>query len=224
MFDNRENKLLRKALALYASEHVVSRVLAEGEKFLAPHAATVEATMLFFDVASFKVDEPVTGESLLRWQSTYAEAMTRTIASAGGTFDIFVGESGSAWWSAEDGPDHPSKAVDCAQALLGAVAALNKNAKTAGAPDIRLRVGIHTGRVALGNHGSPTKLRYTVMGDAVNIAARLCGPQFGRPIVMSDFTRALLRDKTKTVELGDIPIKDSLPLKVFGIGGEEHAI
>lgn len=226
MFDNHENKLLRKALALYAGEHVLSKVLVEGERFLAPNATSVEVTMLFFDIASFRIDGPITGESLLRWQRAYAEAVTRTIASARGTFDTFVGDAGSSWWNAIDEPTHAAKAIGCAQALLGAITALNRNAKAAGYPDVRLRVGIHTGRVALGNHGSMTKLRYTVMGGAVNVAARLCGPQFKCPVVLSGSTYALLAEKAGISELGDIPIEDSQErLKVYGIGSpDEQAI
>jgi adenylate cyclase len=106
--------------------------------------------------------------------------------------------------------------------------ALNKQSKSSGFPEVHLKIGIHTGCAALGNYGSATRLRYSVIGDAVNIAARLCGsaPQLGSSIVVSGVTYNLLRNKVGISELGDLPVKDaSERLKIYAVRGTgEHAI
>src|SRR5260221_4227190 len=167
MFDSRETKLLRKALALYAGEHVLSRVLREGERFLSPN--TVESsvlTMLFFVPSLDTANTSVTPESMFQWQLAYAEAMTATVRASGGRFDNFVGDDGSAWWSAKEHPNHADRAVTCSLELLNEISKVNRQSPSF--PQTRLRIGIHTGRVILGNYGSKDWLRYCPMGDAVH--------------------------------------------------------
>lgn len=225
MFDGREKKLLRRALALYAGDHVLSKVEREGESFLSPNGEAVVLTMLFFR-SWFPMDvESVPSETMFEWQRAYAEAVTSTVLNNQGIFDTFVGDDGSGWWNAKEQPDHADLAVACALALVNAILELNE--RQAPFPNTGIRIGIHTGRVGLGNYGSTVRLRYCPIGDAVNVAFRLCGamPQAGSPIIVSSATYELLRDKGKLTYLGDLTKVAPDRLGVYGFQAEgRHAI
>lgn len=225
MFDFREKRLLRRALALYAGDHVLSRVERDGERFLSPNAESAVLTMLFVRSWFITNAESVIFETIFEWQRAYAEAVTRTFLSNHGIFDTFVGDDGSGWWNAKDQPDHADLAITCALALVSAIVQLNE--RNASFPKAAVRIGIHTGRVALGNYGSTVRLRYCPLGDAVNVASRLCGamPQVGSPIIVSSATYELLHDKGKLTYLGDLTKVGPERLAVYGFGAEaSHAI
>jgi adenylate cyclase len=225
MFDGREKRLLRRALALYAGDHVLSRVEREGERFLSPNAESAVLTMLFFRSWITTNAESVVFETMFEWQRAYAEAVTRTFLNNHGTFDTFVGDDGSGWWNAKDQPDHADLAVTCALDLVSAVVQLNE--RSAPFPNTGIRIGIHTGRVGLGNYGSTVRLRYCPLGDAVNVASRLCDamPQAGSPIIVSGATYELLHEKGKFARLGDLTKFGPDRLPVYGFGAQaSHAI
>jgi class 3 adenylate cyclase len=93
------------------------------------------------------------------------------IEAESGTIDKFIGDSVMAFWGApEEQPDHAARACRTALAIRAAVEDGNKTKP--GTP-LRLRVGIHTGPVIVGNIGAPQRMNYTIVGDSVNIAHRL---------------------------------------------------
>jgi adenylate cyclase len=221
MFGSRENKLLRRALELYAGERVLSRVLREGTSFLSAHASPIELTMLYLDIGVLTTFEGgVDAIALGAWCKTYYEAVTRTVSKAGGTFDTFIGDSASAWWGVDGEPDHPKKAIVCSRELVAAMEQLNTQSRISDQPVIQLKIGIHTGRVSLGNFGSTSRLRYTVMGDNVNFAARLCSAAFNysTPIVISEATRNRLGDEfsLKHLDLVTVKGKDK-PVDIYSV-------
>jgi adenylate cyclase len=225
MFDGREKRLLRRALALYAGDHVLSRVERERERFLSPSAESAVLTMLFFRSWITTSTEPVGFETMFEWQRAYAEAVTRTFLNNHGIFDTFVGDDGSGWWNERDQPDHADLAVTCALALVRAIVQLNE--RKAPFPNTGIRIGIHTGRVGLGNYGSTVRLRYCPIGDAVNVASRLCAamPQSGSAVIVSGATYDLLRERGKLAYLGELTKVGTDGLAVYGIGAEAgHAI
>ena len=218
MSEDQENQLLRKALALYAGEHVVAKVLAQGEQFLVPSAETVELTLLYYDIAFVtRVDGGLTPKALLDWQRAYAEATTNAIAQSQGRFETFLGDAGSAWWLAREEPLHADVALSCARAMMEAIGELNRRGSRARWPAIQLRVGIHTGEASLGNYGSTTRLRYCAMGDEVNLAAYLGGAGHKRPIVLSQATYDRLSTKPQVELLGKMPVKSGGVLEIYGI-------
>lgn len=210
MFGSPKRDLLQRALAMYAGDDVVAGLRKEGESFLCPHARTVELTLLFFDIASLQSPpagmDPVT---LGNYSVRYADALTDAVKTTGGTFDTFIGDAGSAWWGARGESDHARRALDCARALLKAVEHLNAQTDATREPLIKLKIGIHTGLTSLGNFGSRSRLRFTVMGDAVNLASRLCSaaPDYGRSVILSGATYDRLRDTSDIASLGSVRVK-----------------
>ena len=89
------------------------------------------------------------------------------------------------WWGApEDQPDHVERACRAARAIAAAIRKENEQRQAQGLDPVRIRIGISTGRVLVGNIGAPTRINYTLVGDAVNIAQRL--EQLGKEVEADD--------------------------------------
>ena len=225
MFETRKTRLLRRALALFAGDHVLSKLERDGERFLTKSAEPAILTMLFFRMDSVQYDESITFETIFEWQRAYAEAITRTFFDNQGIFDTFVGFDGSGWWNSKDQPEHADLAVESGLAIVKAVNSLNN--LNASFPKTGVRVGIHTGRVGLGNFGSTIRLRYCPLGDAVNVAHRLSGatPYSANPLIVSGETYDLLKNKGYLSYLGDLVKIGPERVAAYGMAsGERHAI
>jgi adenylate cyclase len=126
--------------------------------------------------------------------------MAEIVAAHGGTIDKFVGDSIMAVWGAPFAdPLQASHAVAAAEALLAGIEALNDRLDLSlpdgGAlPPVRIGVGVNSGRCAVGRIGSATRRDYTVLGDAVNVAARLVGmtKAYGLDLLIGEATAAQL--------------------------------
>jgi adenylate cyclase len=147
-------------------------------------------TILFSDLENFSTHaEQSTPDALLAQMSVYFQEVSHAIANEKGTVDKFIGDGIMAFWGAPVVlPDHVLRA--CAGALRAARRMERVNAawRAEGKPTLRVRIGLNTGDVLVGNVGSTERFSYTVMGDGVNVAARLEGMNktFGTTICISD--------------------------------------
>jgi adenylate cyclase len=115
--------------------------------------------------------------------------VSRAISEEGGTVDKFIGDGVMAFWGAPmPQTDHALRACRGALRAARRMEAVNVAWKAEGRRPIRIRIGMHTGDVLVGNVGSSERLSYTAMGDGVNVAARLEGmnKEFGTTICISD--------------------------------------
>jgi adenylate cyclase len=208
-----ENSLLKKALALYAGDHVLQKVLSEGEPALERKGSIVELTMLFLDIADLTPgNHPFSNQEFADFTSRYLDCIAQAIAFNLGTLDSFYGDSVSAWWGANGEKNHAKSACECAKKLVHDIDLLNAYGEPYGLPKIKLRIGIHTGTVSLGNYGSMWRLKYSVRGAAVNFAARLCSVATGAyqtPIVISGDTKQQLPAEFPATLLDTVRVKGS---------------
>src|SRR3989442_10125853 len=133
--------------------------------------------------------------------------MSREVSAHGGTIDKFIGDAVMAFWGAPAAnADH---AVDACRAALACQEALrqSKLADDGGRP-LKVRIGINSGAVLVGNIGSEFRLNYTVIGDAVNVASRLEGvnKQYGTQIIIGEETRRLAGDRIRVRELDRLAV------------------
>jgi adenylate cyclase len=195
----REIKELQTALSLFEtslrsfSSFVPLGVVRELIKTGAPLTLGVEPrfmTVLFTDLQDFSsLAEQMEPNDLLAQLSVYFEAVSQAIAEEHGTVDKFIGDGIMAFWGAPaHRDDHELRA--CCGALRAArrMQQLNADWRAQGRPPLHVRIGLHCAEVLVGNVGSSTRLSYTVMGDGVNVAARLEGinKTFGTAICISD--------------------------------------
>jgi class 3 adenylate cyclase/ABC-type nitrate/sulfonate/bicarbonate transport system substrate-binding protein len=147
-------------------------------------------TVLFTDLEDFSTHaEQSTPDELLERMSVYFEEVSRAISDEKGTVDKFIGDGIMAFWGAPaELPDHVLRA--CAGSLRAARRMERVNAawRAEGKSALRIRIGLNTADVLVGNVGSSERFSYTVMGDGVNVASRLEGMNktFGTTICISD--------------------------------------
>ena len=220
----REIKELQNAASLFEtslrsfSSFVPLDVVRELIKTGTPLTLGVEQrfmTILFADLKDFStLAEQMAPNDLLSQLSVYFEAVSQAIAEEHGTVDKFIGDGIMAFWGA---PARRSDHVLCA--CRGAVRAarrmreLNAEWAAQGRPRLHLRIGLHCADVLVGNVGSSERLSYTVMGDGVNVAARLEGvnKNFGTTICISDSVLAVAGK--------DIVAR---PIKTVQVKGRKH--
>ncbi|MBP2647849.1 MAG: cya [Gemmatimonadetes bacterium] len=148
--------------------------------------------VLFSDVRGFtRLAEGMPPEALAKLLSEYFTEMVEVVFEHGGTLDKFVGDAIMALWGAPQAQeDAPDRAVRAALAMQEALAHLNARWLAAGRPALGVGIGINFGEVFVGNIGSHRRLEYTVLGDVVNVAARLCAEAGAGEILVAEGVRA----------------------------------
>lgn len=150
-------------------------------------------SVLFSDVRNFtELCEGRDAEEVLSLLNRYLTEVGGIIDAHGGVVDKYMGDAVMALFGAPlRQEDDATRAVACGIAMRGCVERLNRELEHCGLPRLEWGIGIHTGRVVAGNVGSPARLNYTVIGDGVNLAARLEGltRRYRVPIVVSETTR-----------------------------------
>ena len=138
-----------------------------------------------------------------------------------GTVDKFVGDMIMALYGAPlDDEDHAEHAVQTALAMITTLDQLNREWAGQGKPQLDIGIGINTGEMIAGNVGSDTIMSYTVIGDAVNLGARLesLNKEYGTRIIISDATRERLKGRYYIQPLGDVVVKGKTkPVAIFEV-------
>lgn len=218
-FVRRRARQTRAMFAQYVPPAVVSRLIAQPELMRLGGEAR-EVTLMFTDLANFTtLSEQLSAEQTVEVLTAYFNAMTPIVHATGGTVDKFIGDAVMAFWGAPlDDPQHAEHAVTAAISMQQAMQVLVADLRARGLPPIHMRIGLHTGRVVVGNVGSEQRFSYTAIGDAVNLAARLEGANkaFGTGILLSAATAAQLPPTVALRALDDVIVKGKTePVRVF---------
>ncbi len=207
--------VIRSVFGKYVPEKVVEAIV-EGHGHLAPQHTT--ATILFADIESFTTTaESLPPDQVVQMLNEYYPAVIEPIGRHGGIVNQFQGDGMLVTFNVPvEDPDHAANAVKAAVGMQEAM-----RDRTFAGVRLRSRIGINTGPVVAGNVGSGDRVNYTVIGDAVNLAARLeqLNKEHGTRILLSGSTAALLDGKHDLQPIGNVPIRgksDSVP--IFGVG------
>ncbi|MEX2420734.1 MAG: adenylate/guanylate cyclase domain-containing protein, partial [Actinomycetota bacterium] len=188
-----EKQATATAFRSFVPEQVAAKMQAAGSTELREE---LEATILFSDIRGYStLAEHLSPGEVAEMVGGHLAAMAEVIIGHGGMVDQFVGDAVMAVFGApEPIDDHAERAIGCALAMQARQAELNVGVEVDGRPSITIGIGINTGRVMAGTVGGAGRLEYTVVGDAVNIAARLQSEAAGGEIVASSATIAAVPD------------------------------
>lgn len=170
-----------------------------------------ELTVLFMDVRGFtSIAEQLSPSQLSELMNQVLSPVTRIIHEQGGTIDKYMGDAVMAFWGAPlEQPDHALRAVKAALEIRSAIRQLNSSLLANDFPAIRVGIGINSGNMTVGNMGSDFRVSYTVIGDAVNIAARLEGltKKYPTDILIGSSTAAAIGSEIPCEHLGQSSVK-----------------
>ena len=157
----------------YVPKTLVLRLMRMGDGAMRSDERTL--TIMFTDIRGFStLVEHMSPVETADFLNRHFALLAACIEAEGGTVDKFIGDAIMAFWGApETQNDHALRALRAAYAIQQAISAENRRCHDAGLPTVSVRIGIHSGPVVVGNIGSRNRLNYTVIGDTVNVAARL---------------------------------------------------
>jgi adenylate cyclase len=206
-----EEKRIRGRLERYHSPQVVEDIIADasatGEL---KTARTKTVTILFADIVGFTTwSEKMTAETLSKLLTEFFTLASDAVFACGGTIDKFIGDAVMAFFGAPiDHPDHAARAVAAALKIRAGLVDWNHERASRGEPALEVRIAINTGEAIVGDIGSERRVDYTVLGNAVNVAARL--EEFvAQPgdIVMGPDTWEAVKDRYEVAQLGFFSLK-----------------
>ncbi|HEX9842957.1 MAG TPA: adenylate/guanylate cyclase domain-containing protein [bacterium] len=210
-------ELERASLSRYLSPSLVEAVL-RAEKPLNLGGTQTRATVLFADIRGYtRLSQTIAPQQVMEMLNEHFTAMSRIVFEHEGTLDKFIGDSVMAVFGWPFSTQHDERnALRAALRMQEAVRI--GNARSAQRPPIGIGIGINTGTVIAGNIGAPQKMDLTVIGDAVNIAARLQTLASAGQIVVGEATYEAIRDEARCEPIGEIELKNLLqPVRCYRV-------
>ncbi|MDR2597003.1 MAG: adenylate/guanylate cyclase domain-containing protein [Treponema sp.] len=221
----KEQLLLRNALSRFFPHALAERIMREGKTDLAP--AYKELTILFSDISGFtKWSSDKSPEEVHNFLSDYLESMAEILFAHGGTVDKFMGDGILSFFGDPfDLPNHSEQCIKAAIAMQKKVRVLAEKWKPIVDIDLKVRVGINTGKVIVGNLGNKTRIEYTVIGAAVNLAQRMeSNAPVGGILVTADVWERV-KDKFTFIEKRDVTVKGyGEAIEAYVVGNEQGTI
>ena len=216
-------KQIRKAFHHYLSPAVVEELVNDPAK-LQLGGSSREITAFFSDIAGFTtISERLDPADLTALLNEYLGAMTEIILDEGGTVDKYIGDAVVAMFGAPlDQPDHALHGCRAAIRCRVRLAELRPRWVQRGWPEVHARIGVNSGVALVGNMGSAARFDYTMLGDTVNLAARLEGANkaYGTEIMAGERTAAAVGDAVPLRELDRVRVKGKLNgISVFEVIG-----
>ncbi|WP_447779667.1 CHASE2 domain-containing protein [Variovorax boronicumulans] len=190
--ESRARRGLVRLFGTYVPPQLVDEMLVRPGRY-SMRAESKEMTVMFCDMRDFtRLSEQMAPAELQAFLNTVFSRLTEVISAHRGTVDKYMGDCVMAFWGAPiDTPDHAALAVQAALDMAVAVHDINRQHRASGRPEISAGIGLNSGLMSVGDMGSTARRSYTVVGDAVNLAARLEGlsGHYGVEIVASGATR-----------------------------------
>lgn len=225
--EERERRRVQNVFGRYVSQDVVEQILAGGGE-VPLGGVRQRVTVMFSDIRGFtSMSERMAPEAVVSLLNEYFAAMTGVIFEHKGMIDKFMGDAIMAVFGAPlPAPDDALRAVKAAVGMRKNLLELRKSWEAEGTAAIDSGIGINTAEVIVGNIGSHDRMEYTVIGDGVNLAARLeeLSKEYGGGILIAEGTYVHVRDHVEVQPLDAVAVRGkSEPVhiyKVLGIKGD----
>lgn len=220
----RQRQFILKAFAQSVSKEVADEIARDPRK-LGLGGARREMTVMFTDLANFTtLSEAVEVEKLASTLQYYLEEMSGVVLGENGTLDKYIGDAIMAFWNAPaNQADHAVRACRTALEMRRREKVMQPAIMEMVGTEVYSRFGINSGPMVVGNMGSSYKFSYTVLGDSVNLAARLEGANkmYGTRIMLSESTAMIVRHLFTVRRVDLLRVKGKLkPMAVFELMGE----
>ena len=212
--EQRRRNEVQGAFGRYVSPTMVRRLI-EDPSLLKLGGVSKDLTILFADVRGFTTiseglqDEP---ERLVQIINDILTPLSDIVTENGGTIDKYMGDCVMAFWNAPlDDPEHGLHAIAAGRAMIEAMPGINRALadRLPGGAEVRIGVGINTGRCVVGNMGSTQRFDYSVLGDAVNAASRLEGmsKELGVPLLIGERTAEAAGEAIALTQIAEITLR-----------------
>jgi adenylate cyclase len=218
--DISSEKRVRSTLARYMDPDLADRLLTpgSGEELLGGNESV--ATVLFSDIRSFtSLAERIGPQPTVTLLNEYFARMVECISEQGGMLDKFIGDAIMAVFGLPvPGGDDEDRALRAAIEMLRSLREWNRERETAARPTVQIGIGLNTDSVVAGNIGTPKRMDYTIIGDGVNLAARLesACKHYGVRLLLSELTRGHLKGVYRLREIDRVIVQGkSEPVAVF---------
>ncbi|MFC1685410.1 CHASE2 domain-containing protein [Nanoarchaeota archaeon] len=210
----KERKWISEVFGKYVSPSVAKQIMEEGAGALQLKGSKKTVTTLFADIRGFTaMSEKHTPAKVVSLLNSYLEKMTDLVFDNGGTLDKYVGDEIMATYNVPlDQKNHALAAVKTALEMQETINKIGKG--------LKYGIGINTGPAIVGNIGGKKRLDYTVIGDSVNLAARLCSAAKKDQTLISEHTYKLVKNKIKAKALPPIKVKGKVkPINIYEVTG-----
>ena len=211
--------LARENLTRYFAPKVAERIASS------PEAARLggdkrPVAVLFSDIRGFTpLSETMNPDDMASLLSEYFTEMVECVFRNDGTLDKFMGDAVMAQWGAPiASDDDPGRAICAAMDMMRALKKLNVKWKAEGRPQLQIGIGLNYGEAFAGNIGSERRLEFTVIGDTVNTAFRLCGVAEAGEILITEEMRRALASPPRLAECAPMELRGkSQPVPVYRV-------
>jgi adenylate cyclase len=217
----REKERLRQTFGLHVGRKAAEQILARDPGL----GGTVQTiTVMFVDIRSFTARAAERSpEKIVAVLNEFLRVMVHVVEDRhSGMVNKFLGDGFLALFGAGTDTDtHADEAVQAARAMLVGLGELNEQLTAGGEEAIHIGIGLHTGPAIVGSIGSPERLEFTAIGNTVNLASRIesLTKAVGETVVISEATRAALREATSLKPLPPQPVKGvAAPVQVWALG------
>lgn len=208
--DISSEKRVKATMARYMDSGLAAKLLeGGGDDYL--NGRATEVTILFSDIRSFTtITEALGAQGTVSLLNDYFTLMVDCLSKEGGVLDKFIGDAMMAGFGVlvphEDDPD---RAVRTCISMIRSLDQWNAERATKGLPPVKIGIGLNTDVVVTGNIGSPKRVDYTMIGDGVNLAARLesACKMYGAKILISEYTKRKLRGIYRMREVDLVVVK-----------------
>ncbi|MGF7184921.1 adenylate cyclase [Desulfitispora alkaliphila] len=216
--EQKDKQRVTRIFGRYVAPQVVNEILQVGEDNLKLGGTSRRITILFIDIRGFTpLSEKLPPEEVVAILNEYFEIVTTCIFENKGTIDKFMGDAAMALFNTPlEQEDHALWAVKAAKAITDKGAALQKKVHEMSGVTLHFGIGINTGEVIVGNIGSQTRMEYTAIGDAVNLAARLESNATPGQVLVSQEVYQEVDGRLPLKPVGEIQVKGkSEPVMVY---------
>jgi len=215
----RREALTRSNFERFFTPQLAARI-ANSEEAIRLGGEKRPVAVLFSDIRGFTaLSETMNPDAMAKHLTEYFTEMVDCVFRHGGTLDKFIGDAVMAQWGAPiHEPDDPDRAMAAAIDMMQQLDLLNERWRAEERPELQIGIGINFGEAFAGNIGSERRLEYTVIGDTVNVASRLCSKAKGGEIIISDEFRKVLVSPPALDALEPLELKNkSQPVPAFRV-------